>query len=99
MATARLHALKTVTALGIIFSLYFSVVEIWKMISEKMVYGALIMPTCFYGLIIYIWVFVLAIKLKNSKGGEHKNETEAKDEYGTNDELKDEHEEENSHIA
>ena len=67
MATARLHALRTFAGMGIAFSLYFSVIEIWKMISEKIVYGTLIMPTCFYGLIIYVWVFVLAMKVKTSK--------------------------------
>ncbi len=64
MRTARLHLLRTTAGIGIIFSVYFSAIEIWKMISEKMVYGALIMPTCFYGLIVYIWVFVLAMKYK-----------------------------------
>ena len=65
MKTARLHALRTFAAIGIIFSTYFSAIEIWQMISKKMVYGALIMPTCFYGLIFYIWVFVLAMRIKN----------------------------------
>ncbi len=64
MATARLHALRTFAGAGIIFSTYFSTVEIWQMISKKMVYGALIMPTCFYGLIFYIWVFALSLKYK-----------------------------------
>ncbi len=103
MATARLHALRTVTALGIVFSLYFSVVEIWKMISEKMVYGALILPTCFYGLIVYIWVFALAMKLKNNKESEteskSENEISAEDEQVTSEDLKEESEEESSHVA
>lgn len=76
MATARLHALRTFAGIGIIFSLYFSAIEIWRMISERMVYGVLIMPTCFYGLIVYVWVFVLAMKLNSSK----KTEEEKKEE-------------------
>ena len=103
LAVARLHALRAVSALGIAFSLYFSVVEIWKMISEKMVYGALILPTCFYGLIVYIWVFVLAMKLRSSQKDEPENESEneakSENEQTPNEELKEEPEEENPHIA
>ena len=65
MKTARLHALRAFAGAGILFSVYFSVIEIWKMITDKIVYGALIMPTCFYGLIVYILVFYFAFKIRN----------------------------------
>ncbi len=64
MNTARLHALRTVVSAAIIFSGYFSFVEIKEMFTQQVVYGALIMPTCFYGLIFYIWILVLAFKLQ-----------------------------------
>ncbi len=99
LAVARLNALRAVSALGIAFSLYFSVVEIWKMISEKMVYGALILPTCFYGLIVYIWVFVLAMKLRSGQKDESENEVRSENEQTPNEDLKEESEEENPHIA
>ena len=62
MKTARLHFLRTISFAGLAFSLYFSGVEIAKMINEKITYGALILPTCFYGMILFAIVFVLSFK-------------------------------------
>ncbi len=73
MQVARLHALRSFAAVGIVFSAYFSFIEIGQMISKKMVYGALIMPTCFYGLIFYIWVMLLAMKIKVEKQDAEEN--------------------------
>ena len=64
MAIARIHALRTITVAGILFSLYFSTIEIARMFTEKMIYGALIMPTCFYGLIVYLAVFYFSFALR-----------------------------------
>ncbi len=72
MATARLHALRSFAGVGIAFSAYWSFIEIGKMISEKIIYGALVLPTCFYGLLVYIAVFYLSFKLK----AEHKDAEE-----------------------
>ena len=63
MYTARLHFLRTVTALGILFSLYFSAIEIYAMVVGRFVYGAFILPTCFYGLLVYLAVFYLSWRI------------------------------------
>ena len=76
MNTARVHALRTVATLGIVFSAYFSAIEIYAMFKEKMVYGALILPTCFYGLLVYIAILYLAFKISPTKNDANANEKE-----------------------
>ena len=86
--TARVHALRTVATLGIVFSAYFSAIEIYAMFKEKMVYGALILPTCFYGLLVYIAILYLAFKISPTKNdasaNEKENLTEAEDQQAIN---------------
>ena len=66
MKTARIHTLRTITFAGILFSLFFSIKEILIMFEKHIVYGTLILPTCFYGLIVYVIVFFLSLKLKTA---------------------------------
>ena len=53
-----------VAMLGIIFSGYFSVIEIIPIITSGIIYG-LILPSCTYGLIVY--ALVLYLSYKNSE--------------------------------
>ncbi len=50
-----------VAMLGIIFSGYFSIIEIIPMITSGTIYG-LILPSCTYGLVVYVAVLYLAYK-------------------------------------
>jgi len=52
-----------IASLGIVFALYFTVAEVKLMITESKVY-TLLLPSCAYGLVFYILVFVLAYKEK-----------------------------------
>ena len=62
----KLHAklISVVAMLGIIFSSYFSFIEIMPMITSGTIYG-LILPSCTYGLVVYL--IVLYISYKNSE--------------------------------
>lgn len=61
------HALKTrilmqgVALMGILFSLYFTVTEVAPMITTGVRYG-LFLPTCAYGLMVYLAVLYFARK-------------------------------------
>jgi uncharacterized membrane protein len=54
-------AIAITATLGVIFSGYFSVKEILPMFTEGVTYG-LILPSCSYGLLVYLIVLYLAYK-------------------------------------
>lgn len=57
-----LKALCRISLAGILFSTWFSFIEIIPMITEKVRYD-LFFPSCFYGLIAYIAIFCIARKI------------------------------------
>lgn len=56
-----LTALSIVSGLGIIFSGYFTYQELPKLAAEGLAAYALGLPTCAYGLLVYIAIFVIAL--------------------------------------
>jgi hypothetical protein len=56
----------TISSLGIIFAGYFTIPEIWKLLSGEHTGYTLGLPTCAYGLVFYIIIFIFSIRhLKN----------------------------------
>lgn len=55
-----------VSIAGILFSGYYSIIEILPMFKTGIVY-ALGLPTCAYGLVVYVAIAVLAYKMLNNE--------------------------------
>ena len=56
-----LTALSIVSGLGIIFSGYFTFLELPKLFAEGLAAYALGLPTCAYGLLVYLAIFFIAL--------------------------------------
>ncbi len=74
--TQYLKALCRISFAGILFSAWFSFIEIIPMITEKVRYD-LFFPSCSYGLIAYIAIFCIARKI-NKLSEEAGKEAEVK---------------------
>lgn len=59
--SVALYALSVVSGAGIIFSGYFTLQELPKLAAEGLAAYALGLPTCAYGLLVYIAIFVIAL--------------------------------------
>ncbi len=61
-----LKVLKVFSFLGMLFAGYYTLMEIIAWVSGSGGDYALILPTCAYGLIFYISIFVLSLKAKKN---------------------------------
>ena len=55
------NIITTVSAIGILFAGYFTIPEIGKLLSGAKTGYTLGLPTCAYGLIFYVIIFILSI--------------------------------------
>ncbi|MFA6520494.1 MAG: hypothetical protein WCT44_02715 [Candidatus Paceibacterota bacterium] len=53
--------LTTISALGILFAGYFTIPEIQKLLSNTETGYSLGLPTCAYGLVFYLLIFILSL--------------------------------------